>query len=140
MKFSPYSSGDLDQRRETFRISLGFGHVPMLEFPESAVGSKCFFRVLDLSEGGLGFESDEKIEAFESGLAFEPCYLEFNAIDRISLTVVVRHIQEIPKEGGQPIWRYGCSLEGLSSEAERLVRRTIQAKERREGLSRSRFT
>jgi len=139
LKYSSSSSETLDQRRETFRISLGLGNVPMLEFPESLVGEHCFFCLADLSEGGLGFESEVKIEAFQLGVEFKNCFLEFNVMDRVGLTITIRHIQEVAQDQGKSTWRYGCSFDGLSAEDERLVRKNIQARERRQAQSRSRF-
>jgi c-di-GMP-binding flagellar brake protein YcgR len=138
LKYNSSSPENLAQKRETFRIELGLGNVPIVEFPESVVGEHCFFRVVDLSEGGLSFEHAEKVETLQAGVAISHCYLEFNAIDRVRLTITFRHAQEVQSEG-HSMWRYGCSFDGLSAEDERLVRRTIQARERRHAQTRSRF-
>ena len=128
------------QKRETYRIALGLGNVPIVEFPESVLGENCFFRVMDLSEGGLSFESTEKITALPVGEPIPNCHLEFNAIDRAALTLILRHVKEELQTDGNTIWRYGCSVEDLNAEDERFVRRTIQAQERKKAQSRSRFT
>jgi c-di-GMP-binding flagellar brake protein YcgR len=139
LKYSTSSDETLEQRRETFRISLGLGNVPIVEFPESLVGPHCFFCLSDLSEGGLGFESEEKVEVFQAGAEFKDCFLEFNVMDRVNLVISIRHVQELGQDQTKTIWRYGCSFEGLSAEDERLVRKNIQARDRKQAQSRSRF-
>jgi len=133
------SSESSAQKRESFRIQLGFSNAPILEFPESIVGEQSLFAVIDLSEGGLSFDSTVKVASLETGATVADCYLEFNAIDRVRLGVTIRHIQEETLAEGNSVWHYGCSVDGLSAEDERLVRRTIQAQERRQAQSRSRF-
>jgi hypothetical protein len=140
LKDSSSPSESIAQKRETHRIELGLGNVPIVEFPESVLGENCFFRAVDLSEGGLSFESTEKLLALQVGEPIPHCHLEFNAIDRAVLTLIVRHVKEEPQTDGNSLWRYGCSVEGLNAEDERLVRRTIQAQERKKAQSRSRFT
>lgn len=127
------------QKRETVRIQLGQGNGPIVEFPESLLGEERFFRVFDLSEGGLGFESAKPVEGLSTETPIPKCFLEFNALDRVSLTITVKHLREEPQADGQTLWRYGCSFEGLSADDTRLVRMTIMARERKLALTRSRF-
>jgi hypothetical protein len=128
------------QKRESIRIRLGLAHVPVIEFPEVLMGEHRIFHLVDLSEGGLSFESPLVLTTLALDEEVAGCYIEFSALERISLCITPRHIMECTLLNEEIGLRYGCQISGLTPDSERLIRKTLISREQRQLRMRSKFT
>jgi c-di-GMP-binding flagellar brake protein YcgR len=112
------------QRRDFFRVRPPMSKPAKCLVPYGTDGKQYeSLRVLDLSAGGMAVMTyPEKFE-LPVGRAIENCYLDLPGVGSISLALIVRHVDPVPKD--EKARRCGCEFVDMPPASRVMLQRYI---------------
>lgn len=121
------------QRRSSFRVRPVSRHAPGVQLRHPALPDMLLsLRVLDISLSGCAIFLPDDVPPLPPGVEVHGVRVELDANTRFDGALRLHHVTSLnPSSGGM---RLGCSLAGLSGEAQRSLQRYIDQTQKRRRL------